>query len=232
MRIEPEISSVIIVLVGSFNPPIFHPEWFARNGLISDIEKEAAEIELIHRALTLVRIEWLSIQVEPQRFIVETREAPFIRLSDFVVKAFKECLNHTPIGMMGINRSVHFSVSDENTRNRIGKKLAPQEPWGEWAAAIEGKSIEKRGGMTSLVMEQRELDDRKKGHIRAKLEPSTEIKNYSGIFMEINDHYESENPLQSQGSEEMIAILEQQFEISIKRSEWIIDQIMSLKEQI
>jgi hypothetical protein len=232
MRIEPEISSVNIVLVGSFNPPIFHPEWFARNGLISDKEKQAAEVEIIHQAIALFRMEWLSIRVEPQRFIAETQEGPFIRLADFVVKTFKEYLNHTPVSMMGINRHVHFSVGDEDTRNCIGKKLAPHEPWGEWAATIEGKSKEKRGGMRSLTMEQRDLDDRKKGYVRAKVEPSDHIKNEVGISMEMNDHYEVEDPAKNQGCEELIGLLERQFDISIKRSEWIIDQIMALKEQV
>ncbi len=230
MRIEPEVSDASIVLVGNFNPPIFHPEWFARNGLIRDEEKEAAEIELIHHELTLFRMEWLSVRVEPQRFIAETQEGPFIRLSDFVVRTFAEYLVYTPINKMGINRKAHFSVGDEDTRNRIGKMLAPHQPWGEWAAAIGGKSVKKRGGMRSLTMEQRNPDDRKKGHIQVTIEPSLQIKNETGIYMRVNDHYEVEDPVNNQGCEELIRLLEQRFEASIKHSEWIIDQIMALKK--
>jgi hypothetical protein len=232
MRIAPEISSASIVLVGSFNPPIFHPAWFAKNGLITDQENENAEIEIIHQEITLFRLEWLSIRIEPQRFIVETQQAPFIRLSDLVVKTFKECLNHTPISKLGINRMVHFSVGSEEMRNRIGKTLAPHEPWGEWAAAITGKSAGKRGGLRSLIMEQQDLDDRAKGHIQAHLEPSLQIKFGVGISIRVNDHYEVENPEQTQGCEELIGLLESRFDTSIKRSEWIIDQIMALKEKL
>ena len=232
MRIDPDISTITIVLVGSFNPPIFHPEWFARNGLLTDQEKQAADVELVHREIALFRMEWLSIRVERQRFIAETREAPFRRLADFVVRTFKERLLHTPVTMMGINRLVHFSIGDEATRNRIGKVLAPHEPWGEWAQKIEGRSAKMRGGMRSLVMEQRDLDDRKKGYIRAKAEPSTLIKSEAGIFMEVNDHYEVEDPAQNQGCEELIELLEQKFDASVRRSEWIIDQIMRLKNQV
>ena len=176
MRIEPEISSVSIVLVGSFNPPIFHPEWFASHRLISDREREAAEVEIIHREIALFRMEWLSVRVEPQSFVAETQEAPFIRLADFVTKTFKEYLNHTPVHMMGINRLVHFSVGDEGVRNRLGQKLAPHEPWWEWAAALAGKSARKRGGLRSLTMVQRDLDDRNKGRLQARIEPSIKIK--------------------------------------------------------
>ena len=60
MLIEPDVSGVEIVLVGSFNPPIFHPEWFAKYGIINSAEKDAAEIELIHREFAFFRMEWLS----------------------------------------------------------------------------------------------------------------------------------------------------------------------------
>jgi len=229
MRIEPEISGVSIVLVGSFNPPIFHPEWFAKHSLISDKEKEAAEIAIIHREIAMFRMEWLTINVQPERFVAETQEAPFIRLSDFVVKTFKDFLHHTPISMMGINRQVDFSVENEDMRNRIGKMLAPHGAWGEWGKNIEGKSPKERGGMISLSMLQKDLDDRKRGYIKAKVEPSSKIKDV-GIYMEVNDHYEVEPPVQNQDCEEIIIILERQFDDSLKRSEWIIDQIMALKD--
>jgi hypothetical protein len=229
MRIEPEISGVSIVLVGSFNPPIFHPEWFSKHSLISEKEREAAAVAIIHREIAMFRMEWLSINVKPDRFVAETQEGPFIRLSDFVVKTFKDLLHHTPIRMMGINRQVHFSVENEAVRNRIGKMLAPHGPWGEWGENIEGKSPKERGGMTSLSMLQKDLDDRKCGYIKAKVEPSTKIGDF-GIYMEVNDHYEVGGTAQNQDCEEMMTILEQQFDKSLKRSEWIIDQIMSLKE--
>lgn len=232
MRIEPEHSQVSIVLVGSLNPATFHPSWFGANRLLNAEEVESAQVELVHREMTIFRAgEWLKLQVEPNRFIAETGEPPFVRLCDLVVRTFRECLHHTPIRMLGINRSVHFSVGDEATRNRIGKLLAPQEPWGEWGGCLEGPDAERRGGVRSLTMEQRDLDDREAGHIRAKIEPSGLIRTSSGIFMEINDHYElrrTEDPL---GADLIVDLLEERFEGSVRRAEWIVDQIMALKER-
>ncbi|MGA3085272.1 MAG: hypothetical protein ABSE95_10800 [Thermodesulfobacteriota bacterium] len=230
MLIEPEISGVSIVLLGSFNPPIFHPEWFAKYGLINDKEKEAAEIAIIHREIAMFRMEWLSINVQPGRFAAETQEGPFIRLADFVVKTFRDYLYHTPIGKMGINRLVHFNVESEEIRNRIGKILAPLDGWGAWGKNIEKSSPKKRGGMNSLTMLQQDLDDRKRGFIRAKIEPSNKIQGMAGIYMEVNDHYEVEFPDQNQDCEEIMMILGRQFDDSLRRSEWIIDQIMALKD--
>jgi hypothetical protein len=230
MRREPERSAVSCVLVGSFNPVIFHPAWFVANGLLESMEIDAAEIKLVHPEFSAFSTEWLSLQVERTRFRAVTHEAPFIRLMDLVTRTFDECLVHTPLRMLGINRSVHFSVRDEATRNRIGKRLAPHEPWKEWGKMIEGDSPEKRGGLRSLTMEQRNLADREKGSIGVKIEPSTQLNNQAGIFVEVNDHYEAKDAEQNQGAQEIMEILKRQFDVSIRKSEWIIDQIMSLAE--
>jgi len=233
MRIQPEHSSVSIVLVGSLNAAIFHPAWFVANELLCKDNLEGAEVELVHHQLTAFKMgDWLNIRVEPSRFIAETSEPPFVRLSDLVVRTFGEVLTHTPISMMGINRRVHFSVGDETTRNRIGQVLAPQEAWGEWASAIASKKSEKHGGMISLTMSQEDLEDRELGHIRAKVEPSVLIKGNSGVFVEINDHYEISDKASPDGAIRITALLARQFDDSIRRSEWIIDQVMALKEKV
>jgi hypothetical protein len=50
--------------------------------------------------------------------------------------------------------------------------------------------------------------------------------------MEINDHYEVDMPEKTRNCEEIVGLLEQRFDASIKRSEWIIDQIMALKNKL
>jgi len=229
MHIPSEIGDVSIVLLGNFNPRIFHPSWFVRSGLFTEKEGEVAQIDVIHPTISQFRMEWLAVRVEQNRFTAETQEAPFVRLADLVVRTFKEFLIHTPIGMLGINRNVHFSVGDEATRNRIGKMLAPHEPWGEWAKQIEGSVPEKRGGVRSLSMEQRDLDDRKKGHLLIKVEPSAKLDPQIGIFAAVNDHYEIDDPNNPVGCGEIIETLEKQFDKSIQRSEWLIDRVMVLK---
>lgn len=233
MRIQPEHNSVGIVVVGSLNAAIFHPAWFVANNLLSKDDLESAEVELVHRELAVFKVgDWLRIRVEPNRFIAETSDPPFVRLSDLVVRTFGEALPHTPISQVGINRRAHFSVGDEETRNRIGQMLAPQEVWGEWAGSIAGKNPGKHGGMISITMSQVDLDDREAGCIRAKVEPSPLIKSRAGIFVDVNDHYEISDKSSLDGATRITGILERQFDVSMQRSEWIIDQIMALKEKV
>lgn len=229
MLVEPEISGVTIVLVGSLNPRIFTPDWFARHGLISGEESDKAEIEIVHRHITKFRADWLNIQVEDERFQAITTEAPYIRLHDLIVRTFRDFLSHTPLTKLGINREIHFNVGSQEARDQIGHRLAPPKVWGDWAPMITAGKGERQGGMVSLTMLQPEVDDRPKGYIKAKVEPSVRIKGLSGVYVEVNDHYEIENPDKVFGCEEIISLLEAHFEASIQRSEWIIDQVARLK---
>jgi hypothetical protein len=235
MRIQPEQNSVNIVLIGSFNPAIFQPAWFVVNNMISkeDLDSSETKVEIIHPGIAKFKVgDWLNITVMQEQFIAETNEPPFIRLSDLVAKIFGEILIHTPVIQMGINRMVHFNVGSEENRNKIGKMLAPQELWGEWAKDIEGKNPKKRGGMFAIVMRQVDLDDREKGHIQAEVKPSPLIPNGAGIFVGINDHYEIPNDDSLDSAIRMARILGKKFDDSLQKSEWIIDQIMALKEKL
>jgi hypothetical protein len=233
MRIEPEVSGASIVLLGSFNPRIFRPDWLQATGIIGDNDSQAATIEIIHSAVSGFSLEWAKLQVDQNRFAVETVEPPFIRIRDLVLKAFKEFLPHTPVHQVGINRSVHFSVGTFENREKIGKMLAPLEPWGAWASKIPGTSndLKLHGGMKSLLMTQMDRGDGYRGSITARVEPSVLPQlNVHGIFMEVNDHFVIEEEVEKiLGSDAAMDILENQWTISIDRSEWIIDQIMALK---
>ena len=181
MRIDPELGGCSIVLLGSFNPAIFSPDWLERYGVITRRELEAAEIGMIHPELAAFTVGTKVMQVELGRFSVETAEAPWVSLSDFVVKIFGELLSHTPISRIGINRMVHFGVETEENRNRIGKMLAPTAPWGEWGKIIDDSPRERRGGFRRLVMQEPETKASDIGSIQATVEPSTRISGNAGI---------------------------------------------------
>ncbi len=229
MVIEPEISGASIVLVGKLNPHIFTPDWLLRHQLIGESDAASAEVKVIHPEISVIEFEWMSVRVERERFVVDTSNSPFVRIYDFTVSIFRQLLSHTPIQMLGINRLVHFDAGSFDQRNLLGRKLAPVEPWGEWAKELDGISPEEYGGLNSMTMRQNKVPDRKKGSINAKIEPSTRILNgVSGVFMQINDHYELDTSSDPNGCDEIITVLEKQFDLSIKRSEWIINQIMKI----
>jgi hypothetical protein len=231
MRIEPELGGASIVLLGSFNPKIFQPFWMAKHGLISDSAAEVADVAVIHQEITVFTIEDLfTLQVNPTRFFVERNVAPLILICDLVTRLFGDLLPHVPIHQMGINRTVHFNVGHEE-RERIGFMLAPRDPWGEWGKEVSSGEGLKHGGLQSLTLIQKNVSDRPSGWIQTKIEPSVRIgRGQTGIYMEVNDHYQLTDEAQASTPEAMMKLLSQSFDKSIRRSESIVDQIMSLKQ--
>lgn len=229
--ITPEIDSVSIVLLGHFNPMIFHPGWFLAQDIFSPEEVDRSSVEIIHPEIAKFDISWLSVQVEKSRFMAESKIHPLIRVSDFIISTFGDHLIHTPITRVGINRSVHFQAEQVKI-DKLGKTLAPQCVWGDWGREIEGpklnenESNSKHGGLRLVIMEQRNLSDRYKGHIQAQVQPSFSVN--SGVSIDINDHYEIDDSNNVVGCKDVISIIKDNFEKSLVRSEKIINHIMSI----
>src|ERR1700678_4003808 len=166
MLVDPEISGVNITLVGRFNPSIFQPYWFSANGLIAEEAARSAQIVVIHPEITSFTVDSLfGIQVTQDRFAIDRSVAPWILISDMTMRIFGALLPHTPIGRLGINRMVHYKVKDGATRDRIGHLLAPREPWGEFGKKVSSGTGLKHGGLQSLALIQRDVDDRADGWI-------------------------------------------------------------------
>lgn len=227
MRIEPEINGVGIVLRGDFNPAIFTPAWFALHGLLPQGATDGAKVEIVSPQATVFTFDWLRLGVGDDHFGVETTQAPHIRLRDLVLRTFKEHLPHTPLRVIGVNRGVHFRVRNPDERNRIGRTLAPVEPWGAWGQRLELGS--EHGGMTSLTMSQVKPEGRSAGdQINVTVEPSDMIDDKRlGVYVRVNDHYAVVDGGPETG-ERLMEILENGFEMSLKRSDGIVDHVMSL----
>ena len=229
MLIEPDLTQLALVLVGNFNPSIFQPSWFARHKIISDRAADAASVSVIHPDITIFSIETdFVLQVERERFSVSRAFAPWVRISDLVGAVFGDLLPHTPVSKLGINLVVHFDAGSQDKRNEIGARLAPPAPWGEWGKLVSSGEGTTRGGMQSLTMIQKNMSDRSAGWVQAKIEPSVRIRGgLTGIYMEVNDHYDLLGT-DAQEARAMVTILRDKFDSSVKNSEKIVDQIMSM----
>ena len=230
MRIEPEISGVQVVLVGDFNPAIFTPAWFALYGLLPKSVASSAKLEVAHPQVTKFAADWLNLEVTVERFAIDTSQAPHVRLRDLAVRVFREHLFHTPLKALGINRTVHFRVRNLAARDCIGRTLAPVEPWGRWGRDLGQDGV--RGGMTSLRMTQIDPDGRPSGgRINVTVEPSIRIgEGRTGVFANVNDHYVIDETSPGAGTG-LMELLETNFDTSLKRSDDIIDHIMSLAQE-
>ncbi len=227
MQIEPEISDVSIVLVGNFNPAIFTPAWFALHDLLPEGAAENADLQIASPQVTAFSTEWLHFNATVDRFQAATQLAPSIRVRDFVARVFGERLIDTPIMALGINRTVHFRAPSWRARDRVGRVLAPVEPW---QACREQLRLDgEYGGMRSLTIADTRPEGRLPGgQVSVTVEPSVQIDDRrSGIYVSINDHHVV-GSADAKGGVQAMSILENDFDSSVRRSDAIIDHIMSL----
>jgi len=211
----PEIKRLIFVLRGNFNPIIFSPVWFASEKLIRKEEAEKAEIQIVHPDVVSFNLDWLRLQVTRDMFSVETIKEPYEEvLRDLIFATFK-LLRHTPLKVMGINRSEHFRIDTIEKWHEIGHTLAPKSIW---------NNILDNPGLNSISTIEDSRRDGLKGYIKVQVEPSKRV--HPGICVLVNDHFEVNNPEGIYGADEIINILENKWEDSLKRSNHIITTLV------
>jgi hypothetical protein len=123
----PDAEIITVVLVGSFNPAIFHPEWFRRQQILLPAEAEEAKVNFVTADLADVVFLDMKLNVSPDRFTLETKDASRgEKLQDVVINVLTK-LPHTPIIACGINSRLLFDLRDQAYWHQIGHTLAPKE---------------------------------------------------------------------------------------------------------
>lgn len=213
--LKPEIEDVSIVLVGSLNPAIFHPSWFAHQKLIQQDEAERADIKIVTPDVCVFSIGWLAMEVTLDRFVVRTTQIQNLEPLRDLVRGTFGLLRHTPVRQMGINRIAHFRSPSEEAWHQLGHRLAPKEPW---AGLLE------KPGMRRIQM-QGIRSDAYKGRISVAVEPSVVIKPF-GAYVEVNDHYDNDAEVKANECDRMMEILTTCWQTSLERSLRIMQTLM------
>jgi hypothetical protein len=177
----PEFDITTIVLLGSFNPRIFHPAWFVRQGLLPPSYETESNIEVLSNDISIVDTGWCRLEVLNERFAAQSTETPVLESMRDLVQGTFEILRHTPITKMGINSSAHFQLRDEESWHTFGNTIAPKS--GIWNAILE------KPGTLSLTINGKRPDDLK-GHVNIKVEPSAQLT--FGIFIETNEEFQKQ----------------------------------------
>lgn len=164
-----------IVLVGSFNPKIFHPQWFARNGVVPEVDLDGADVEIIHPEVAKFTFPWVSIEVLQNRFTARTKDvAHYSLLRDLVISTFS-LLEHSPVRQLGMNLIMLYTAKDEDSWHKIGDTLAPKTVWEE--------SLPERIGLLSLRVQSPRTDE-----LPGKITVSVESRPENGVSISFNSH--------------------------------------------
>lgn len=174
---SPPLIGSTIRLLGSFNPSIFQPAWFARQELIPPAEADAATVHVIHSQISSFETETFGLQVTADSFEITGVGRPFNDLIRDVVYGTFRILEHTPVSSMGINNYEHFEAPSEAAWHRVGHAFAPKDFW---------SPLLSNPGMQSLII-RGQREDGLPGNIEVRVEPSILVQPH-GIFVLVNNH--------------------------------------------
>ena len=198
MKRNAEILRLDIVLLGDFNPKIFSPTWFSSYDIIGQTEAQDANVEVIHKDVAIFNLDWFRLQVTRDRFSIFTeQEAYFEKILDLVHHTFTH-LTHTPVRALGLNWGGHYMMDSIDEWHQFGHFMAPQQPW---------ENIFKDSAMLRLeITEKNHPTDLASGKVQIRIEPSKPVQ--PGIFINVNDHYEFEEPKKIVGCSQIISLFD------------------------
>lgn len=179
-----------VVLVGQFNPSIFHPAWFARFKYLRQEEIGQAKDVIVTEAVTRFKADWLDLQVEQNRFIARTSDPSQAGpLRDLVLSSFGT-LEHTHFWAVGMNRELHYKLESEEVWHRFGHLLSPKRPW--------EKHLSQPGLRVLMIQGRNDLIPG--AQIQYQVQPSQVF--HPGVFFALNAHYERKSEPSKDGPAE------------------------------
>lgn len=217
-----------IVFAGTFNPAIFHPEWFVRKELLPASAAEAARDQILTSAeLSAFTADWLSLQVTKTQAVLSTvDEARAVDLRD-VAHSVVSVLSETPVDAVGINTDVHFRAESEEQWHALGDQFVPKDFWGPlfddeiWRQRPDGQRV---GTRTVTVEAWREEIN---GYVRVEAAPSVRITP-NGVYVGINGHFQLSNgPAERSNGYAAAAALDEHWESTQAVESQLIDRILS-----
>ena len=179
---ERKYNSMSIVLLGDFQPAMFHPSWFLKNEVItkaeydSIINSESNQL-IASNAITQFETSMTSFSIEQKRLQLIGKKEPFEKCIDSFKKMF-DSLTAIPIQAYGLNYFFHLKATKEEM-DIIGKNLAPRKYW--TSVFDESENNDPRNGLVSMTM--RVVKDF--GLLNVRIESSNRIQ---GIYFDYNFH--------------------------------------------
>lgn len=213
-RLQPIREGKSIVLVGNFNPDIFHPAWFASEGLVRRSEAEQAEVSLVHPDFSQVKFDGFFLRITRDRFQLSTEQRPYYPvIRDLALGTFR-ILEHTPVKAVGINSDAHFTLPNREVWDAFGHRLAPKEVF--WSPVLD------RPGMRSLTVEG--LREGSRGYVRVRVQPAPGMD--ATVYLDVNDHYDVETD-EPAGARSATEVLDQEWDSSESRTQTIFRHLMT-----
>ncbi|OXB07362.1 hypothetical protein B0A81_11465 [Flavobacterium plurextorum] len=178
---EQEIFNISIVIIGSFNPRIFQPEWLVNKKLIRESEGDPENLKMVHADLTVIETDEFKLEIRPSRLELQTFQESYREpLKDLCASIF-QLLSETPISAFGINYGKHFKMQSEKEYVNFGYHLAPINKTFDF---IEDPRL-----LEIIITDQKPEKTKNTPTKNIKIFPSDLIP-ARGVAINVNSHYD------------------------------------------
>lgn len=214
------VTGMEIVVVAQFSPRALQPLELRRLGVLSEGDLLNAEFDHLFEDLMTFRLPWMQVTFETERLIVGTvpsspQPEP---IRDFVVSLLRS-IEKPSVKAVGINRNLHFPVSDEDVWHKVGHKLAPKE--GLWDRVVDTPGVE------AISVSGLRRDGRN-GKMTIRVEPSRRLS--FGIYVNVNDHFVADQPSPEGSIRWLTDLLESSWVESEKRANEVFGMIEGISK--
>ena len=165
-----EYKHASIVVIGNFNPAIFHPEWFKTQAILPEIELElesrpGATSLVVSGEICSIHFRSLRLDVFLDRWSLGTERPDWFGDLGAVVKSIFKKLPHTPVNTVGLNVVEHIPLPEGGLGevltswlpcDRFGEVVGPnpsigavgRAEWNEFMSTVTMQaSISVKGGI-------------------------------------------------------------------------------------
>jgi hypothetical protein len=188
-----ESEALDVVMLGSFNPAILHPQWFLRQHLIGEEEAVSASIKVVATEVADVSFGGVHVVCLNHSLMLNIQNIAYTTTVFDLIDGILNLLPHTPMRACGINPSAHYRVETVDYWHKIGHALAPKDQI--WTPLFD------KPGLQSLIIKSPRTGEYP-GAINITVEPSSLVN--PGLFVKTNTHFDVPDDMQESGGAEAI----------------------------
>lgn len=172
-----------IVILGTFNPAIFHPQWFATQELVPQSEADAAvkpesgEPFVQTRDIAVCQLGMMQVAVEQPKLSISTPEQHAFPLLRDLALGILANLEHTPLTALGFNFDCVYQCDSKTNWHAFGDQIAPKTHWEKMFT--EPKLL----GIRMQAKPEKVQAD----YLQIRVAGNTDVE--WGVFVSVNQHY-------------------------------------------
>lgn len=215
MMIKPVREERALVLLGNFNPIIFHPAWFASEGLIRKSEAEQAKSELIHPDVAQIDFGGYKLLVTRERFQLTTEQSPYFRVIADLTQGIFQLLQHTPLHAAGYNATEDYRMDNEGHWQALAHLMAPTQQ--VWADLFDEPELRMLRIQSATPL----------GHTQVQVSP-LEPKPPLTFRIAFTDHFDAPTDSVGRGAKEMLSVFMDNRERSEEKCQQVFSKLVKL----